>query len=231
MRRRCVVLNPLVSEENWDQVFPDNQLVAFSKYLTKQMASMCVCEGESNGGGAMMLDFVKAGSGVSSLTGPWIPAAPQLLHSCSGWRMVRLVIVYFVSLSCLSNLVLMRMCSCTLRSGFLFLLSTSEATREKDKHEKYLSDVCNITAEFIICSKTPYFAPKNYFKVFLNCWDNVGHEYPRSKQINRKLLHPEAFYSKHVTSTQNIQRLSPHAKWGGCLRVCCLAIEKRSMDD
>lgn len=68
--------------------------------------------------------------------------------------MVRLVIVYFVSLSCLSNLVLMRMCSCTLRSGFLFLLSTSEATREKDKHEKYLSDVCNITAEFIICSKT-----------------------------------------------------------------------------
>lgn len=57
--RRCVVLNPLVSEENWDQFFPDNQLVAFSKYLTKQMASMCVCEGESNGGGAMMLDFVK----------------------------------------------------------------------------------------------------------------------------------------------------------------------------
>lgn len=169
--------------------------------------------------------------GVSSLTGPWIPAAPQLLHSCSGWRMVRLVIVYFVSLSCLSNLVLMRMCSCTLRSGFLFLLSTSEATREKDKHEKYLSDVCNITAEFIICSKTAYFAPKNYFKVFLNYWDNVGHEYPRSKQINRKLLHPEAFCSKHVTSTQNIQRLSPHAKWGGCLRVCCLAIEKRSMDD
>lgn len=45
------MLNPLVSEENRDQVFPDNQLVAFSKYLTKQMASMCVCEGESNGGG------------------------------------------------------------------------------------------------------------------------------------------------------------------------------------
>ncbi len=51
-------------------LFPDNHLVAFSMYLTKQMACvclcvcvcvcMCVCVREREGGNPLMLDFVKA---------------------------------------------------------------------------------------------------------------------------------------------------------------------------
>lgn len=53
---RCSQTCDRNSENREDHPLPDNHLVAFSTYLTKQMACMCVCVSEKE---TAILDFVR----------------------------------------------------------------------------------------------------------------------------------------------------------------------------
>lgn len=78
-----------------------------------------------------MLDFVKAERLQRKYIRSVITNRPLKPSGLTASTFL-LVIVYFVSLSCLSNPFLMRICSWTLSSGPpSFLLTASEAVRER----------------------------------------------------------------------------------------------------
>lgn len=150
--------------------------------------------------------------------------------------MVQPLIVYFVSLSCLSNPFLMRMCSCTSSSGllcffvncfggyerkinientlwFLYRYSCGNVGSRKSHTIKTKQNLKHFIKNHLVLYPGPKVSTLHInlqicFHVFLNnCRTKVIHEHPKCKQTNMKLVHPQASYLTCITNRQNIYRL------------------------